>query len=116
MLIGYARVATDDQDTAFEERPVVQERLDLRLPQGRVEGLGPPRSTVAMAFQVAAIVFDEESLQLPPAEHVEAVLAVRVEAHKHANETVGWQFGWRSDRLRPGVASHVRKRADVELP
>ena len=52
-------ISLRDLRERVEERPVAQERLDVRLPQGRVEGIGSPWATAAVALQSASILCRE---------------------------------------------------------
>ena len=108
-------ISLRDLRERVEEQPVAQERLDVRLPQGRVEGIGSPWATAAVALQVVPVAVDEHALEFRPAEHVEAVRSVRLESNEHADEVTSWRGRRWPHRLRSGRAAHVRKCPDVEL-
>ena len=70
------------------------------------------------ALQVAQVAVDEHALEFRPAEHVEAVRSVRLESkRKHVDEVAGWRGRPVCPIvLRSGLAAHVHKCPDVELP
>ena len=77
---------------------------------------GPLGSPTAVALQVVPVAVDEHALEFRPAEHVEAVRSVRLESNEHADEVASWRGRRWPHRLRSGLAAHVRKCPDVELP
>ena len=57
------RIRLRDLHERVEERPVVQEELDVRFPERRVEGVGPLGSPTTVARQVAPVAVDEHALE-----------------------------------------------------